>query len=117
MAEKQMTQKEMFAHIMEAMAHDAEVVAFCEHKIEQLSKERKPRKTAEDVLERRAAVMAALAEAAGPMANKAIVEATGMTPGQATGALRYLVEQGKVLKFDGEKSKDPKTYALAPKAE
>lgn len=112
MAEK-MTQKQMYAFIAEQMADYAEVVEFCEKKIEQLSKERKPRKTAEDVIARREAAMAILAGADGPMAGKAVAEAAGMTPGQATAALRWLVEQGKAVKFAGEKAKDPATYAIA----
>ena len=112
MAEK-MTQKQMFALIAEKCADEPMIVEFCEQKIAQLDKPRKPRKTAEDVLERREAALTVLKTAAGPMAGKAIAEAAGMTPGQATAALRYLVTQGMAVKFAGEKAKDPMTYALA----
>lgn len=112
MAEK-MTQKQMYAFIAEQMADHAEVVEFCEKKIEQLSKERKPRKTAEDVIARREAALAVLKDADGPIAGSVIAEAAGMTKGQATAAVRYLVEHGMAVKFAGEKSKDPMTYAIA----
>lgn len=112
MAEK-MTQKQMYAFIAEQMADHAEVVEFCEKKLEQLNKERKPRKTAEDVIERRAAVANFLKEQTGPVAGKVVAEACDMTSGQATAALRYLVDQGVAVKFAGEKSKDPMTYAIA----
>lgn len=113
MAEKQMTQKQMYAFIAEQMADHAEVVAFCEKKIEQLDKPRKPRKTDEAVVARREAALAVLKDADGPMAGSAVAEVAGMTPGQATAALRYLVDNGIAVKFQGEKSKDPMTYALA----
>lgn len=112
MAEK-MTQKQMYAFIAEKMADYAEVVEFCERKLEQLDKPRKPRKTSEEVVARREAALAVLKGADGPMAGKAVAEAADMTPAQATAALRYLVDQGIAVKFAGEKSKDPMTYAIA----
>lgn len=37
MAEKKVTQKELYERIKVAMAHDAEVVALCDKKIEQIA--------------------------------------------------------------------------------
>lgn len=115
MTEK-MTHKEMFAYIAEKMADDKMVVDFCEERIAQLSKSRKPRKTDEEVVAFRAAVATALAEQDGPMTAKALAEILGEERSNRTAAaLRALANDGIVESFAGEKARDPKTYAMVTK--
>ena len=111
MAEK-MTQKEMFALIAEAMADNAEVVEFCNHKIELLEKPRKAKVNTEAV-EFAAGVATALAEADEPMTNKDLAAQFEVSSQKMAAALRRLVNEGAVERIEGEGTKNPATFKLA----
>ena len=111
MAEK-MTQKEMFAHIAEALAGDAQVVEFCEKKIAQLSKPRKPRVNSEAIAFAED-VYATLKEAEVPATNMELAQSFEVSSQKMAAALRRLVEEGKVIRQEGEKAKDKPVYLCA----
>ena len=112
MAEIKVTRKDLFARIAEEMAHDAEVVAMCEKYIAQLSKKRE-RKANPEVEEFRASLASFLANAEGPMTNKEIAAAMGVSTQKSAAGLRYLVEKGLVIRTDGEKKSDPAIFVIA----
>lgn len=111
MAEK-ITRKDLFARIAETMKDDPEVVAMCEKYIAQLSKPR-THKTKPEVVEFRAAVASYLAEAEGPMTNKELAAAMECSAQKMAAALRWLVENGNVIRTDGEKKSDPAVFVIA----
>lgn len=134
MTDAKMTQKEMYAHIAEAMVEDEAVVEFCKNKIAQLEKRaaapRKPRfnAAANDFA---LVVIDTLRAADGPMTNKEIVEMVNeagvwdepVSAQKVSAALRKIAA-GAVVDGDknpvavelviteGEKASDPKTFAL-----
>lgn len=113
MAEK-ITQKQMFTLIAEKCADDEQIVEFCQAKIAQLDKRKNaPRKTPEDVLQRRQAVKDYLAGVE-KAAVKDIADALGFTSPQVTGAIRGLGDA--VVAEEGEKKSAPKQYRLADAA-
>ena len=110
MAEK-ITQKQMFTLIAEKCADDEQIVKFCQDRIAQLDKRRNaPRKTPEDVLQRRQAVLDYLGGVE-KAAVKDIADALGFTSPQVTGAIRGLGDA--VVAEEGEKKSAPKQYRLA----
>ena len=111
MAEK-ITRKDLFARIAETMKDDHEVVEMCEKYIAQLSKPR-VHKTKPEVVEFRAAVLAALDNAEGPLTNKELATAMSVSAQKMAAALRYLVGEGQVIRTEGEKKNDPATFVIA----
>lgn len=109
MAETKKTQKEMFAYIAEAMAHDAEVVEFCEKKVAQLSKPRK-HKVNTEAAEFAAGVATYMADAEGPLTNKEIATGLDVKTQKSAAALKRLVSEGVVIRNDETK---PSTFTLA----
>lgn len=113
MAEK-ITQKQMFAMIAEKCADDAQIVEFCEKKIEQLKNRKKtPRKANPEVQERRDAITNYLSGIEGVQTVKEIADALGFSSPQVTGALRGLVNTGVVLVNEPEQKSKPKTYQIS----
>lgn len=109
-----MTQKEMYAFIAEQLADNAEVVAFCEKKIEQLdNRKNTPRKANPEVQERRDAITNYLSGIEGAQTVKEIADALGFSSPQVTGALRGLVNTGVVLVNEPEQKSKPKTYQIS----
>ena len=111
MADK-ITRKDLFARIAETMKDDPEVVAMCEKYIAQLSKPR-VHKTKPEVVEFRAAVASYLADAEEPMTNKELATAMNVSAQKMAAALRWLVENGNVIRTDGEKKNDPAVFVIA----
>ena len=113
-----MTKKEMFVVIREAMAENAEVVAFCDHEIELLDKRNsyKSSKPTKAQLEREAQY-ARLIEFLGenPKATcAAVADEMGVTLHSATGMLTQLRKRGQVMReYEG---KTP-VYSLGSEAE
>lgn len=113
MSDTKMTQKEMYAHIAEAMATDADVVAFCQKKIEQLEKRaaapRKPRFNAE-ANEFALELIEVLKAADEPMTNKELVAVMNerhadaekaVSPQKVAAALRK-IDAGQVMTGEGD---------------
>ena len=113
MANAQMTQKEMYAFIAEQLADNAEVVAFCEKKIKQIT-DRKvtPRKVNPEVQERRDNIKNYLETLGKATTVKDIAEALGYTSPQVSGAIRGLVNAGTIEVIEPEQKSKPKTYAF-----
>ena len=103
-----MTKKEMYAVIREAMADNAEVVAFCDHEIELLSKKRStstPTKTQRENENVKAEILEALSQVAEPVT---VSELLGIMPNSYTNQkisalLRQLKDAGKVEKVIDKK--------------
>ena len=112
MAEVKITRKDIFARIAERCADDPEIVELCEKQIAQLSKPRKPRENTE-AIEFAAAVADVMAEFGEPVTNKMLAERCECSPQKMAAALRRLVNEGAVIRTDGEKSKDPAVFVLA----
>lgn len=132
-----MTQKEMFAHIAEALADDAAVVEFCNKKIEQLENRkntpRKPRFNAEANLFA-IKVIDFLTDADEPMTNAEIREGMSQELGYTVSAQKVAaalrkIEAGTVMTVDeegtpvtpievsfeavpGEKKSDPRRFSI-----
>ena len=116
MTETKTTQKDLYARIAVAMADDPEVVAFCEKKIDQIERAKaRPRKTKvnQEVVDFRENVFNALAEKDTPVTNKEMAAEFGCSAQKMSAALRFLVGEGRVTRFEGEKKSDPATFAVA----
>lgn len=111
MAEK-ITRKDLFTRIAEIMKDDHEVVEMCEKYIAQLSKPR-VHKTKPEVVEFRAAVATYLANAEEPKTNKELATELEVSPQKMAAALRWLVQNGNVIRTEGEKKSDPATFVIA----
>lgn len=114
MTETKTTQKDLYARIAVAMADDPEIVAFCEKKIDQIVRAAaRPRKTKvnEEVAEFRENVFNALWEKENPVTNKEMAAEFGVSAQKMSAALRYLVKEERVARFEGEKKSDPATFA------
>ena len=108
-----MTQKEMYAFIAEHLADNAEVVAFCTNKINQLNNRKAaPRKANPEVVERREIIKNYLDTFSEPIAVKDIAEALGISSSKVSGALRGLVNAGEVEVVEPEQKSKSKTYLL-----
>lgn len=113
MANAQMTQKEMYAFIAEQLADNAEVVAFCNKKIKQITDRKvSPRKVNPEVQERRDNIKNYLETLGKAATVKDIAEALGYTSPQVSGAIRGLVNAGNVEVIEPEQKSKPKTYAF-----
>lgn len=114
MAEKMMTQKQALAMAIEQMERvgEMECATVLGKMLEQKSKVRE-HKVKPEVEEFRAAVVAFLTEAEGPVTNKMVAEGMGVSAQKASAALRYLVGAGAVIRVEGEKKSDPATFVLA----
>lgn len=104
-----MTQKEMYAHIAEVMADDAEVVEFCNKKLEQLNKPRKPR-TNPEAEEFAESVYQVVIDADNPVTNKDVATALEVKAQKAAAGLKRLVKAGRVVRNDENK---PATFTVA----
>ena len=101
-----MTKKEMFAEIRNAVADNAEMVAFIDHEIELLSKKsggvRKPTKTQLENDAFKADIVAALTEADEPVTIKGLAEIcptiAGLTNQRITHMLTDLRKDGRVMR-------------------
>lgn len=112
MANKGMTDKDIFGLIMDKMADNAEVVAFCERHIAQLNK-----KSNTASREFRANLIDILQEADTAMTSKEIAELMNVTPQKVTNNIKYLVWDGVIVRVEGENSKAASRYALSPEVE
>lgn len=116
MAETKTTQKDLYARIAIAMADDPEVVAFCEKKIDQITRAAaRPRKAKvnQEVVDFRESVFAALSEKDAPVTNKDMAAEFGCSAQKMSAALRHLILEGRVTRIEGEKKSDPATFAVA----
>ena len=116
MTETKTTQKDLYARIAVAMADDPEIVAFCEKKIAQIEKNAaRPRKTKinQEVIDFREDVFNTLARKADPVTNKDMAAEFGVSAQKMSAALRFLVKEGRVLRYEGEKKSAPATFAVA----
>lgn len=113
MSDTKMTQKEMYAHIAEAMGNDEDVVAFCKKKIEQLEhraqQPRRPRFNAE-ANEFALELIEVLKEQDEPKTNKELVAIMNerhadaekaISPQKVAAALRK-IDEGKVMTGEGD---------------
>jgi tRNA A37 methylthiotransferase MiaB len=80
--------------------------------IAQLSKPR-VHKTKPEVVEFRAAVATHLANAEEPKTNKELATELEVSPQKMAAALRWLVQNGNVIRTEGEKKSDPATFVIA----
>lgn len=99
-----MTKKEMFAVIANAMADNAEVVEFCNHEIELLSRKRSksnkptPKQIENEGIKER--IVAVLGESEAPMTIKEIIESLGekLTSQRVSALLTQLIKAEIVVK-------------------
>ena len=116
MTETKTTQKDLYARIAIAMADDPEIVEFCQKKIAQIEKNAaRPRKARvnQEVINFREDVFNALTAKAEPVTNKDMAAEFGVSAQKMSAALRYLVQQGRVTRIEGEKKSAPATFAPA----
>ena len=116
MAETKTTQKDLYARIATLLADDPEIVAFCEKKIAQLERNAaRPRKTKvnQEVVDFREDVFNKLAEMGEPATNKELAAEFGVSAQKMSAALRFLVQQGRVIRIEGEKKSAPATFIVA----
>ena len=112
MAETKVTRKELFERIMDTMANDMEVVEMCEKYIAQLTKPRKKTENKE-AAEFRAAVATWMAEHPGGLTLAEIAEGMGVAWQRVNAALKRLVIDGVVNRYEGETAKDKPLFDLA----
>lgn len=112
MSETKATRKELFERIANYMMDDAEVVAMCEKYIAALSKPRKKKENYE-AIEFAAGVATWMSEHEGAFTNKELAAAFEVSPQKMSAALRRLVEEGTVVRVEGERKSDPATFELA----
>ena len=116
MAETKTTQKDLYARIATLLADDPEIVAFCEKKIAQLERNAaRPRKTKvnQEVVDFREDVFNKLVEIGEPVTNKDMAAEFGVSAQKMSAALRFLVQQGRVTRIEGEKKSAPATFVPA----
>lgn len=115
------TSRDLYTRIASVMANDAEVVAFCNKKIDAMdtrnekrkNAEKKPTKAQVEALALRPSIVAVLGETG--VTVKTIADAIGIEAYQkVTPILRALVEEGVVV---STKEKGKVLYALAPAEE
>lgn len=111
MAEKT-TQKDLYERIIEVMADDAEVVEFCERKLEQITRKRKPKENKE-AEEFRAVVTAWLSEHEGAYTNSELKDALNVSPQKMAAALRRLVADEAVLRIEPTEKGAKPVFTLA----
>ena len=112
MAEQKMTREQMFNHIAEVMADDAEVVEFCNHQIQMIVDGRKrERKVNPEVAQFREDVYNYLVEVGEPKTAKEVAGEVservgfGVSTQKASAALRFLAKDGKIDSIkDGSKA-------------
>ena len=120
MAEKKITQKELYERIKVAMANDAEVVALCDKKIEQIGHKANSANSKKD--EANEKVFNAIAEAlngsegmrASEIHKVLAVADAALTVQKVTAMLKKMVDNGEVVKTVEKKVA---TFALAPLSE
>lgn len=105
------TQKEMFERIMAVMEDDAEIVAFCKKKIEQLDR-KKPyfNPEAEEFAK---AVATYLSEDESPKTCAEIGEAMGCSTNKAAAAVKRLLKDEIIIEIEPSKKSGRKTYVIA----
>ena len=107
--EKKITKKEMFTQIREAVADNADMVAFIDHEIELLSKKSGSKKpTATQIANEglKATILSILEGSEGMTASEVLVssdEFTGLSNQKITALLRQLVLNGSVTKITDNK--------------
>lgn len=106
-----MPQKEFYALVAEQMADNYDVVAFCEHKLEQLSRPR-PRKVNAEAVEFAAEVWDFVREL-GEINNQVVREHFNVSSQKSAAALRRLVQEGKLVEIPSDKKSAPKQYKVA----
>lgn len=105
------TQKELFERIMETMNEDAEVVEFCEKKLEQLSR-KKPYVNPE-AEEFAKAVATYLSENEVPKTCSEIGEAMECSTNKAAAAVKRLLKEEIIIEIEPAKKSGRKTYVIA----
>ena len=116
MAETKTTQKDLYARIATVMADDFEIVEFCQKKIDQIERNAaRPRKTKvnQEVVDFRENVLAKLGEFDHPVTNKEMAAEFAVSAQKMSAALRFLVNEGRVIRHEGEKKSDPATFEVA----
>lgn len=107
------TQKEMFLHIMETLSDDAEVVEFCQRKLDSLSKPR-PKKVNQEAVDFAKAVATFLSDdGSKAFACGQIAAALGESTGRVSAALRRLAAEETVVAVPPIKKSGKVTYTLA----
>ncbi len=115
-----MTKKEMFARIATINAEDAEIVAFCEHEIELLSKKgsgsHKPTKTQVENEGYKQAMLETLAEVGHPLTISELMETCSALEGlknqRVSALMTQLKNAGLVVRTEDKKKA---YFALAEK--
>lgn len=112
--EKKITQKEMFAHIMDVCADHPEIVEFCESRLAILNKPRKTKANTESIAFAES-VLEALKTKAEPVTNKDMATEFEVSSQKMSAALRRLVKEGAAVRHEGKGSKVPTTFeAIKP---
>lgn len=96
---EKMTHKDMYAHIAEVMADDAAVVEFCEKMIEQINA-RKPKVNKEAMEFAEEVYEYMVGEGTTMFRNKDVKEHFEVSAQKSAAALRRLVADGRVLRFE-----------------
>ena len=105
------TQKELFTRIMEAMKDDAEIVEFCEKKIEQVSRKKTYKNPEAEEFAK--AVATYLSENESPKTCSEVAEAMSCSTSKASAALRRLVNEDAALEIEPAKKSGRKTFVIA----
>lgn len=110
----EMTQKEMFAHIAEAMADDAQVVEFCEKKIEQLNNKKSSKRVNKEAEATRAAIATYMAENGDTFTANDIATGMEMSVRVVSSNLTAMKKAGivEVVEVEGAAKSAPNSYAL-----
>jgi DNA-binding transcriptional ArsR family regulator len=110
----EMTQKEMFAHIAEVMADDAQVVEFCEKKIEQLNNKKSSKRVNKEAEATRAAIATYMAENGDTFTASDIATGMDMSVRVVSSNLTAMKKAGivEVVEIEGGTKSAPNSYAL-----
>lgn len=120
MSETKATRKELFELAKIAVEGDVTLtdeqvealVGMFDKYIAQLSKPRKKKENYE-AIEFAAGVATWMSEHEGAFTNKELAAAFEVSPQKMSAALRRLVEEGTVVRVEGERKSDPATFELA----
>ena len=96
-----MTKKEMFTEIATLLAEREDIVAFCEHEVELLSRKRstaKPTKTQRENEGIKEQIMSTLSDEPMTIGELNTAMGTDYSPQKLSALLRQLVLEGKVIK-------------------
>lgn len=103
MTTAKLTQRQVYARIMEVMSDDMDVVEFCERKIAQLDKPKSLKKVQER--EQFLNAVADAIDANGKMTSAQVAEKLGVSWQKVSNAIRQLVLDGVVVKAGYDENK------------